>query len=113
MSAPVRRFGQVLGLDPAKLETYKRYHADIWPEIADAIHTAGIRNYTIWYRDGQLFGSFEYHGPPDEYDARMAVLAEAPRMREWWDIMEAMQIPDPDRPAGTWWSDMEEVFHLD
>jgi L-rhamnose mutarotase len=23
-----------------------------------------------------------------------------------------MQSPDPARPAGTWWSDMEEVFHL-
>ena len=43
----------------------------------------------------------------------MQALAEAPRMREWWDVMEPMQIPDPDRDAGTWWSDMNEVFHQD
>jgi L-rhamnose mutarotase len=42
----------------------------------------------------------------------MEALKAAPRMREWWDLMEPMQSPDPARPAGTWWSDMEEVFHL-
>ena len=43
----------------------------------------------------------------------MDELARAPRMREWWDIMEPMQIPDPDRPEGSWWSEMKEVFHQD
>jgi L-rhamnose mutarotase len=43
----------------------------------------------------------------------MDALAEAPRMREWWDIMEAMQVPEPQRTPGTWWSDMKEVFHQD
>ena len=42
-----------------------------------------------------------------------AALARAPRMREWWDIMEAMQVPEPDREPGTWWTNMEEVFHQD
>jgi L-rhamnose mutarotase len=79
----VRRFGQALGLDPARLEEYKQYHANIWPEIAA------------------------------EYEARMKALAAAPRMREWWDLMEAMQIPDPERGPGTWWSETEEVFHQD
>lgn len=109
----MRRFGQVLGLDPARLDEYRRYHASIWPEIADAIRAAGIRSYSIYYRKGQLFGYYEYHGPEAEYDARMNALAEAPRMREWWDLMEAMQIPDPEREPGSWWSEMEEVFHQD
>jgi len=41
----------------------------------------------------------------------MRALAEAPRMRDWWDIMEPMQIPRPDRPEGSWWMDMPCVFH--
>ncbi len=109
----MRRIGQTLGLAPEKLTEYKRYHAKIWPEIADAIRAAGITNYSIFYRQGQLFSYLEYTGPDDEFEARMATLAQAPRMREWWDIMEPMQIPDPNRPAGTWWSDMDEVFHQD
>ena len=109
----MRRFGQVLGLRAQDLDRYRRHHARIWPEIATAIEAAGIRNYSIFHRAGQLFAYYEYVGPEAEYEARMAALAGAPRMREWWDLMEPMQIPDPDRPEGTWWSDMEEVFHQD
>ena len=107
-----RRFGQMLGIKPERVAEYKRQHAAIWPEIAAAIRAAGIRNYSIYLRGGMLFAYFEYHGPEDEFAARMRALAAAPRMREWWDLTEPMQVPDPERPPGTWWSDMEEVFHL-
>lgn len=107
----MRRFGQVLGIDRSRIDEYKRYHARIWPEIEHAIREGGIRNYSIFLRGDQLFGYFEYHGPDAEFDARMARLAAAPRMREWWDIMESMQRPYPDRKSGEWWTTMEEVFH--
>lgn len=109
----MKRFAQTLGLDPARLAEYRRLHARIWPEIATAIRVAGIRNYSIFHSEGQLFGYFEYAGPESELDARMQALARAPRMREWWDLMEPMQKPRPDRKPGAWWTDMEEVFHLD
>jgi len=109
----MRRFGQVLGIRPECIGEYKRYHAEIWPEIERAIRVAGIRNYSIFLHDELLFGYYEYAGPDDELEARMQALADAPRMREWWDVMEAMQVPDPDRAKGSWWSDMEEVFHQD
>ena len=109
----MRRFGQILGLDVTRLDEYKRQHAKIWPEIERAIRAAGIRNYSIYYRAGTLFGYYEYHGPVGEYDARMLALAAAPRMREWWDLMESMQIPLADRRNGEWWAELEEVFHQD
>ena len=109
----MRRFGQTLGIRPECLAEYRRQHAAIWPEIAQAIHAAGIRNYSIFVSGNQLFGYFEYEGPDEEYTQRMARLAEAPRMREWWDLMEPMQVPDPERKPGAWWTDMYEVFHLD
>ena len=109
----MKRFGQALGLRPEKLEQYRRDHARIWPEIAAAIRAAGIRNYSIFHHRGRLFAYYEYVGPQEEYAARMRALAQAPRMREWWDLMEPMQIPDPERAPDTWWSDMEEVFHQD
>jgi len=109
----VKRFGQRLGLRPERLADYVRHHARIWPEIADAIRAAGIRNYSIFHFQGELFGYYEYVGPPSEYAARLKVLAAAPRMREWWNLMEAMQIPHPARRPGEWWADMDEVFHVD
>jgi len=109
----MRRVGQVLGLRPERLEEYRKYHEKIWPEIAAAIEAAGIRNYSIYHHRGTLFAYYEYVGPEDEYDDRMERLARAPRMREWWDIMEPMQVPEPEREEGSWWSPMEEVFHQD
>lgn len=109
----MKRFGMVLGLRPERYEEYKRYHARIWPEIEAAIREAGITNYSIFHQQGLLFGYYEYQGPDQEYDARMQQLAKAPRMREWWDLMEPMQQPREDRQPGDWWTMMEEVFHQD
>ncbi|GDY01897.1 hypothetical protein LBMAG49_12260 [Planctomycetota bacterium] len=107
------RFGQRLGVLPERLAEYVRYHVRIWPEIEAAIASAGIRNYSIYHLAGELFSYYEYIGPPTEYAARMATLADAPRMREWWDIMMAMQVPHPLRQQGQWWAQMDEVFHQD
>jgi L-rhamnose mutarotase len=109
----VQRFGQVLGVRPERFEEYRRAHAAVWPEVLAALSEAGIRNYSIFHFRGQLFGYFEYAGPPGEYAARMARLARAPRMREWWDWMEPLQAPVEDRAPGEWWASMQEVFHLD
>ena len=109
----MKRFGQLLGLRPERLEEYKQYHVKIWPEIEDAIAKAGIRNYSIFHFRGQLFAYYEYVGPAAEYEVRMKELAGAPRMREWWNIMEPMQVPLEDRRPDAWWTDMQEVFHQD
>ncbi|MDE0957354.1 MAG: L-rhamnose mutarotase [Planctomycetota bacterium] len=109
----MRRFGQVIGIDPSGVERYRSFHQKIWPEIESAIRAAGIRNYSIFIDGDQLFGYFEYHAPDDEFQARMKCLAEAPRMREWWDIMEPLQKPRDGRPPDEWWLTLEEVFHQD
>ena len=106
-----RRHGFALRVKSYRLETYKQYHRNVWPEILDAISQAGVRNYSIFQKDDLLFGYYEYVGPPGEYVQRMEALAAAPRMREWWDIMEPMQEPLPTRKEGEWWAEMEEVFH--
>ena len=108
-----KRIGQLLGLRPERLEEYQQYHVRIWPEIAEAIARAGIRNYSIFHFRGQLFAYYEYAGPEAEYGTRMKDLAGAPRMREWWDVMEPMQVPLDGRRPGAWWADMQEVFHQD
>jgi L-rhamnose mutarotase len=109
----MKRFGQMIRLRPEIIDEYKRIHIKIWPEIEQAIREAGIHNYSIYLKDGILFGYYEYDGPEAEFEMRMQKLANAPRMREWWDITEAMQIPIESRAPGEWWASMEEVFHQD
>lgn len=109
----MRRFGQMIRLRPEHEAEYRRIHVKIWPEIENAIRESGIRNYSIFLKDGVMFAYFEYIGPDDEFDARMEKLANAPRMQEWWGITKAMQIPLETRAEGEWWANMEEVFHQD
>ena len=58
---------------PEALEEYKRYHAAVWPEVLKTITRCNIRNYSIYLKDGYLFGYFEYHGT--DYKADMARMA--------------------------------------
>ena len=43
-----QRHGFVLHVKLERLEVYKKYHREVWPEILEAISEAGIRNYTIF-----------------------------------------------------------------
>jgi L-rhamnose mutarotase len=107
----MKRYGQLIGLKPDRLEEYKVYHADVWPEVLSMIRECNIRNYSIFYRDGMLFAHFEYHG--EDFESDMAKMAADPKTQEWWDIMEPMQEPWETRAEGEWWVNMEEVFHVD
>ena len=105
------RYGQVIRVKADRLEEYKQYHAAVWPGILAMIRQCNIRNYSIFHKDGLLFGYFEYVG--DDFDADMAKMAGDPETRRWWDIMKPMQQPLEARADGEWWANMEEVFHTD
>jgi len=107
----MERHGSMIGVKLDKLEEYKRYHAEVWPEILDMIRQCNVRNYSIYYKDGLLFSYFEYIG--DDFDADMAKMAADPWTQEWWEIMMPMQIPLKTRAEGEWWAEMQEVFHTD
>ena len=62
----MKRFGQVIRLRPESEAEYKRIHVKIWPVVEAAIHAAGIRNYSIYLKDGWMFAYLEYHAPDDE-----------------------------------------------
>jgi len=107
----MKRFGQLIGVKPDKLEEYKRYHAAVWPGVLDMITQCNIRNYSIFEKDNLLFAYFEYVG--DDYDADMAKMAADPETQRWWAIQNPMQQPIASRAEGEWWATMEEVFHCD
>ena len=47
------------------------------------------------------------------FDADMAKMAADPATQRWWDVVKPLMSPLPDRAEGEFWSDMEEIYHLD
>ena len=107
----MKRYGQVIGVVPDKLEYYKHLHANPWPEVLQTISDCNIRNYSIYHRDGMLFAYFEYCG--DDFDADMKKMAADPITQAWWKACEPCQKPLDNRGPGEWWAAMEEVFHFE
>jgi L-rhamnose mutarotase len=107
----VRRFGQVIGVRPDRIEDYERLHAATWRGVLEAIRRANIRNYSIFREGDQLFAYFEYVG--SDFAGDMAAMAADSTVQDWWKQTDAMQEPRPDRGEGNWWKTIPEVFHTD
>ncbi len=107
----MKRYGSVIKLRPGQLDKYKKHHAETWPGVLERIKKSNIRNYSIFHKDGFLFGYFEYIG--SDYEKDMAAIAADPVTQDWWKIMNPMQEPLESRKKGEWWADMEEIFHTE
>ncbi len=107
----MKRFGQVIGVNPEKLEEYKKLHAAAWPGVLKMIKECNLQNYSIYYKDGLLFSYYEYVG--EDYEKDMAKMAADPETQRWWDVCKPCQKPLETRKEGEWWADMEEVFYLE
>jgi len=107
----MRRYGSIIKVKPEAIQSYKAYHAAVWPEVLATLRRSHIRNYSIYLKDDLLFAYYEYHGT--DYKADLAKIASDPKTQEWWAIMDPMQQPLDTRAAGEWWAEMEEVFHVD
>jgi L-rhamnose mutarotase len=107
----MRRFGQVIGVRPDRIEDYEAIHREVWPEVLELIHQSNIRNYTIFRNGTQLFAYFEYVG--DDFMGDMKAMSEHPVNKKWWALTDPMQEPAPDRAEGEWWKSIPEVFHTD
>jgi len=107
----MKRIGMIIGLKPGCADVYRAYHRNVWPEVLDMIRECNIRNYSIYFKDDQLFSYFEYHGSDIKKD--WAKMAAHPKTQEWWSVMNPLQEPLATRKEGEWWAEMEEVFHHD
>jgi L-rhamnose mutarotase len=107
----MERHGQVIKVKPDKVEEYKEYHENVWPDVLETIRECNIENYSIFYKDGYLFAYFEYTG--DDFEKDMEKMADDPVTQDWWDEVKPLQDPIEAREEGEWWAEMEEVFHVD
>ena len=94
----MERFAWKGRIKPGMQEEYKRRHDEIWPEMLDLLHAAGIRNYTIWSDGRDVFGYYEC-----EQGVAFAekTQAESPIVDRWNDYMEDVLdlVMDPETGA--------------
>jgi L-rhamnose mutarotase len=106
-----QRFASVIRLLPEREAEYRQLHAAVWPGVLSALSRAGIRNYSIFLRDGVLFSYLEYIG--DDYERDMAIIADDDETKRWWTLTEPCQAPVDGAAATEWWAPADEVFHFD
>jgi len=93
------------GADPVE---YKRRHDALWPEMAEALHGAGIRNYSIFLHGGLLFAYLEC----EDFARMVQVLADDPVDARWQEHMGDMISVASDPETG-FARRLPELFHLD
>jgi L-rhamnose mutarotase len=101
-----QRSAFVLRVRPDKIEEYIRAHRAVWPEMLEALRSAGVRNYTIFREGNQMFGYFE----ADDLAATERHLEQQDVSRRWQDSMAELleaRVPDGGPPA------LQEIFRLD
>lgn len=85
----MQKYAFTMRLNPGMEAEYRRRHDEIWPELVDLLHGAGISDYSIHLdpRTNVLFGVLWRSD-----DHRMDDLPRSPVMQRWWahmaDIME-------------------------
>ncbi len=105
----MQRICFLLKVKPDRLEEYKRRHADVWPEMRDALSRTGWHNYSLFLReDGLLVGYLE----TDDFKAAQAGMEREPVNARWQaemgDFFEALDGQRPDEAM----TPLEPVFFL-
>jgi L-rhamnose mutarotase len=95
-------------LRPGTEDEYKRRHDEIWPELVEAIQEAGIRNYSLFRRGGQVFAYAECH--PDVATA-FGKIGATDVNRRWSEWFEDVIVALTDEERNLLRAD--EVWHLD
>jgi arylsulfatase len=97
-----------LQLKPGMAEEYKKRHDEIWPELAEAIRKAGIRDYSI-FLDEETNALFAVQKLAKDNTA--ADLRNLPILHEWWEAMAPLMEVNPDHsPVRV---PLRQMFHQD
>lgn len=90
------------------LDEYIKRHDEIWPEMKEMLHAAGIRNYTIWNVGNELFGYYEC----DSVAEAGRIQAESEVNARWDVYMRDVMIAEKDPVTGAQ-PLMKQVFFFD
>ena len=95
-------------IQPGTLDEYIKRHDEIWPEMIEELKKAGIRNYTIWQTEDELFGYYEC----DSVEYASKVQRESEIVKKWDAYMKDILIAEKDPVTGAQ-PLLKKVFTLD
>lgn len=98
----------LLKVRPEMLPEYKRRHRAVWPDMLQALTSAGWRNYSLFLRDdGLLIGYLE----TADFAESLRQMAATGVNDCWQREMKPFFLNDSGRPDEVL-ERLEEVFHL-
>jgi L-rhamnose mutarotase len=106
----VQRVCFQLQVKPERIAEYRERHADVWPEMLDALRTAGWRNYSLFLAPGgMLIGYVE----TDDFEAARRAMEQTDVNARWQaEMAEFFQDLEGRRPDEGLLR-LDEVFHVD
>ena len=96
--------------DPAIIESYRRYHDAVWPEVLDSLRRCGVQQMSIHLLDRRLVMVVQMRDGLDYRAAFNAHASSSQRVAEWERLMKSLQEPLDEARPGEWWAAMEPVF---
>ena len=102
------RKGSVMKLYPGLAEEYEKRHANLWPQIKEAIFRDGCTSYSIFH-DPDTDLLFEYLEIEDEQT--WAARGTSAIIQKWWDYMADIMETNADNSPVC--RQINEVFHLE
>ncbi len=105
----VQRICFLLKVKADRLEEYRARHAEVWPEMLDALRRTGWHNYSLFLRDdGLLVGYLE----TEDFQAALDGMEREPVNARWQaemgEFFEALDGQRPDEAMRP----LTQVFYL-
>ena len=97
--------------DVDKINEYKDYHQDIWPEISKSLKDSGILNAEIYNTGNRLFMIIEVD-ITFSFENKLKMDLENPKVQEWEELMWNYQQALPQSEKGSKWVLMDKIFDL-
>ena len=99
----------LLKVRPDKVAQYKARHAEVWPEMLNALRETGWKNYSLFLRpDGLLVGYLE----AEDFEKCCAAMKQHPVNARWQAEMVPFFEVNNGGPDDNMFP-LDEIFHLD
>jgi L-rhamnose mutarotase len=98
--------------EPGIVETYRRHHSHVWPEVQASLRAVGVEEMDIYLLGRRLVMVVEMREGVDYRSAFASHAVSNPRVAEWERLMKSLQAPPVEARGSEWWAAMEPVFHL-